>query len=104
VLDGSYEYYSSAFPGRAFIYESPHMRAFLIFWHRFQLGCSIPKPIMGVVWVCLCFVLASPKKKKVPSAFMLSYCDAFTCIIILKKSPHIEKHASALLVQPRWFN
>ena len=45
-----------------------------------------------------------PKKTRVPSAFMLSYCDGSTCIIILKKNPHIEKHASALLVQPRWFN
>ena len=58
---------------------------------------------MGVVWVCLCFVLASQKKKLGSKRV---YAIILRCLYLhyhIKKSPHIEKHASALLVQARWF-
>jgi hypothetical protein len=63
VLDGSYEYYSSAFPGRAFIYESPHMRAFLIFLASFSAWMQHTEAYYGCGVGLFVFCFGIPKKK-----------------------------------------
>ena len=56
----------------------------------------------GVGLFVFCFGIP---KKKLGSKRV--YAIILRCLYLhyhIKKSPHIEKHASALLVQPRWFN